>query len=322
MNETIQKEAEMSRKVVISIIVVLVLIIGGLLFAGNYFFNVAVVPGEKDFLAAEETASEKDKLYTEKQWFKTEAVKTDWSIMSKDDLKLSASYIAAENTSDTTVIIAHGYMGSRLDMAGIAKMYHDQGYNVLVPDMRAHGKSEGKYVGFGYLEKNDFKRWIDKTVAKTGSSAQIILHGHSMGAATVMLATSEQLPKNVKAIVEDCGYTSAVAELSHQMKELYHLPSFPLLQVTSGITKLRAGYFFGQADPKEALKTNKIPLLVIHGDQDSFVPTDFAYELYEATKGPKAIYIARGANHVEAFPVDKKLFATKTLSFVQQYVTK
>lgn len=310
------------KRVVVMLIVIVLLVSGGLLVAGNYFFNVAVVPGDKAFLAAEETDISKDKLYTEKQWFEKEAVKADWTITSKDDLKLSASYIAAEKKNNTTVIIAHGYMGSRLDMAGIAKMYHEQGYNVLVPDMRAHGKSEGKYVGFGYLEKNDFKRWVDKTIQMNGSASQIVLHGHSMGGATVMLATSENLPKNVKAIVEDCGYTSAVAELSHQMKELYHLPSFPLLQITSGITKLRAGYFFGQADPKEALKTNEIPLLVIHGDKDSFVPTAFAYELYEATKGPKAIYIAKEANHVEAFPVDKKLFATKTLSFVQQYVTK
>lgn len=306
---------------VISIIVVVLLISGGFLFAGNYFFKVAVVPGKKDFLAAEEAPS-KDKLYTEKQWFKNEAVKTDWSITSKDDFKLSAAYIAAENTSDTTVIIAHGYMGSRLDMAGVAKMYHDQGYNVLVPDMRAHGESDGKYVGFGYLEKNDFKRWVDKTVAMTGSSAQIILHGHSMGAATVMLATTEKLPNNVKAIVEDCGYTSAVAELGYQMKELYHLPSVPLLQITSGITKMKAGYYFGQADPKAALRTNKIPLLVIHGDKDSFVPTAYAHELYEATQGPKAIYIAENANHVEAFPVDKKKFTTETLTFIQQYLAK
>ena len=73
-----------------------------------------------------------------------------------------------------------------------------------------------------------------------------------MGAATVMMTSGEKLPDNVKAIVEDCGYSTVNQELQYQLKELFNLPSFPLVNVTSGITKLRAGYFFG----KQALLNN------------------------------------------------------------------
>ncbi|CAO1610476.1 alpha/beta hydrolase [Brochothrix thermosphacta] len=310
----------MKKKMLIILITIVVLISGGLIFAGNYFYNVAVVPGEKDFLAEDMGVTKKDKLYKEKRWFLDDAITEEWSITSQDDLKLKASYLPASKKTKRTVVISHGYMGSRLDMAGVAKMYHDAGYNVLVPDVRAHGDSEGDFVGFGYLEKNDFKRWVDKTIAMNGTEEEIVLHGHSMGAATVMMATGEKLPDNVKAIVEDCGYTSAKAELSYQLKELYNLPSFPLLPITSGITKLRAGYFFGQADPLAAIEKNKLPLLVVHGDKDDFVPTSYAYEIYKATKGPKAIYIAKGANHVESFPVDKQLFTNHVMSFLDKYV--
>lgn len=131
-------------------------------------------------------------------------------------------------------------------MSVFAKMYHDWGYNVLAPDARGHGKSQGDYIGFGWPDRKDYVQWIEKVLTENGQQEQITLYGVSMGAATVMMTSGEKLPDNVKAIVEDCGYSTVNQELQYQLKELFNLPSFPLVNVTSGITKLRAGYFFGK----------------------------------------------------------------------------
>lgn len=111
-----------------------------------------------------------------------------------------------------------------------------------MPDARGHGKSEGDYIGFGWDERKDYLQWINRIIKKDPQS-EIVLHGVSMGAATVMMTSGEKLPDNVKAFVEDCGYSSVKGELGYQLKEMFNLPAFPLIPVTSLVTKVRAGYF-------------------------------------------------------------------------------
>ena len=132
-----------------------------------------------------------------------------------------------------------------------------------------------------------------KVLTENGQQEQITLYGVSMGAATVMMTSGEKLPDNVKAIVEDCGYSTVNQELQYQLKELFNLPSFPLVNVTSGITKLRAGYFFGEASAVKQLQKNHLPMLFIHGENDTFVPFSMLDEVYNATQGPKEKYVVR-----------------------------
>ncbi|NOU73800.1 alpha/beta fold hydrolase [Paenibacillus sp. LMG 31458] len=162
-----------------------------------------------------------------------------------------------------------------MQMGKLAQMYKDTlGFNVLIPDARGHGRSEGHYIGFGWPERKDYVQWIDKVIEHMGEQSKIVLHGVSMGGATVMMTSGEALPPNVKAIVEDCGYTTAKDQLAYQLKRMYRLPIFPLLHLTSLLTKLRAGYFFGEASALDQLQKSKTPMLFIHGDADLFVPTD------------------------------------------------
>lgn len=148
-------------------------------------------------------------------------------------------------------------------------------------------KSQGDYIGFGWPDRKDYVQWIEKVLTENGQQEQITLYGVSMGAATVMMTSGEKLPDNVKAIVEDCGYSTVNQELQYQLKELFNLPSFPLVNVTSGITKLRAGYFFGEASAVKQLQKNHLPMLFIHGENDTFVPFSMLDEVYNATQGPK-----------------------------------
>ena len=308
------------KKIVKVLIAFVVLIIVVLIGAGLYFYNYAIVPSEKDFLEKDTPGTSVEATSPEETWFKDEKNRSYWLLTSNDDLKLQAIYLPAENETDKNVIMAHGYMGSAETMARFAKMYHDLGYNVLVPDARGHGKSEGKYIGFGWPERKDYLQWIDQMIEKNGKNAQITLYGISMGGATVMMTSGETLPENVKAIVEDCGYSTVDKELAYQLKDIFNLPSFPLIPVTSVITKIRAGYFFGEASSIAQLKKNKTPILFIHGDADKFVPFEMLDEVYEATDAPKEKYIVSGAAHAKAYTVDPKKYKEKVNDFLTQYV--
>ncbi|MBF8807971.1 MAG: alpha/beta hydrolase [Enterococcus lacertideformus] len=305
-------------KIFIGVILVIVV---ALLFAGNYFYNYAVVPSEKDFLESDTpgTSQTSQEVATSKG-FNDKKNRSAWHITSTDKLKLSAIYLPAEKKSDKTVIVAHGYMGNAETMANYANMFHDLGYNVLVPDARGHGRSEGDYIGFGWPERKDYVQWVDKVLAENGQSQQIVLYGVSMGAATVMMTSGEKLPDNVKAIIEDCGYSSVNEELAYQLKDMFRLPSFPLMQVTSFITKVRAGYFFGEASAVKQLEKNNRPMLFIHGDADTFVPYEMLGKVYAATKGPKEQYVVKGAEHAKAYSADPEKYQLVIKEFLEKYV--
>jgi fermentation-respiration switch protein FrsA (DUF1100 family) len=188
-----------------------------------------------------------------------------------------------------------------------------------MPDARGHGRSEGDYIGFGWDERKDYLQWIDRVI-KNDPASEIVLHGVSMGGATVMMTSGEKLPENVKAFIEDCGYSSVNGELSYQLKEMFNLPAFPLIPVTSLVTKVRAGYFFGEADAIKQLHKNTRPMLFIHGDKDDFVPYAMLDEVYNATKGPKEKYVVQGAKHAEALSKDPAMYQKKVTDFLQKYV--
>lgn len=304
----------MKKKIKIILISLVAVIVVVLIGAGNYFYNYAVVPSEKDFLGSGST-----EVSDSQKWFDNKENRTTWQLKANDGLNLSAIYLPAENAKKTA-IVAHGYMGNAEDMADYAKMYHDLGYNVLTPDARGHGKSAGDYIGFGWDERKDYQQWIQQILKKNGDDQEIILHGVSMGAATVMMTSGEKLPDQVKAIVEDCGYSSATAELSYQLKDMFNLPAFPLIPVTSLVTKVRAGYFFGEADALKQLAKNDRPMLFIHGDADKFVPFSMLEENYQATKGPKEKYVVKGAAHAEAFSKNPEKYRATVAEFLAKYV--
>ncbi|PAB02090.1 alpha/beta hydrolase [Enterococcus canintestini] len=308
------------KKVWISIGIIFVLLLGGLAFAGNYFYDYAFVPAEKDFLANDEAQASVDNKPTDKAltWFKG-STRTNWYLTSQDGLKLRGIYLPAENESHKTAIIAHGYMGDAESMYQFAGMYHELGYNVLVPDARGHGESQGDYIGFGWPERKDYVQWIDRVLTQNGEDETIVLHGVSMGAATVMMTSGEKLPANVKAIVEDCGYSSIKAELVYQYQQMFNLPTFPIIQVTNLVTRLRAGFFFTEGDVTKQLEKNKTPMLFIHGSDDTFVPFSMLDEVYAATSAPKEKWVVDGAEHAESYSKNPERYKEKVKSFLSLY---
>ncbi|MFC6464710.1 alpha/beta hydrolase [Marinilactibacillus sp. GCM10026970] len=296
--------------------------VGALTLTGNYFYKTAVANTKKSFIEEFDHATihPDDPWAAEKQWY-NDVEHEVTHIVSEDGLTISGVYIPAAKPSDKVALIAHGYSGSLKDMAPFAKLFYDLGFNILVSDARGHGSSEGNYIGFGWHERNDYLRWINQMIQRHGEQSEIILYGISMGGATVLNVSGEKLPEQVKAIVEDCGFSSVEEEVTHQLKDMYKLPKFPLVQMTSLITKIRAGYWFEEASSLEQVKKNQTPTLFIHGDADHFVPTWMVYKLYEANASPKELYIVPGAEHAYAYVTDKETYRSRVSHFLKNYVT-
>ena len=320
------------KKIIISILIsVLLLILVGLAFVGNYFFNYALVRQEGiltqanvDPNAPQSIEIDIERINKEKSkedvsnWLKK--VKTEeTNIIAEDGLKLFGKLYFQEEKSDKWVIIAHGYTSSHEDIQPIAFNFYNKGYNVLTPDMRAHGNSEGRYIGMGWLDRKDMLLWIDH-VLSLDSNSQIVLYGESMGGATVMMTSGEDLPSNVKAIVEDCGYTSVQEMFKAELYNRFGLPPFPILNAAEIVTNIRAKYNFHEASALEQVKKSKTPMLFTHGGNDTYVPTEMVYRLYEAANVEKDILVIDGAGHGSAPDVDPETYYNKVFSFLSKYV--
>ncbi|WMT38883.1 alpha/beta hydrolase [Paenibacillus sp. D2_2] len=309
---------------IVAIVVLLLLIIT---IASLYFYQVAIARTTKEFLndnpdlqSSELPEAANVFINEAREWWNSQNFEY-WEMDSDDGIHLQAYYLAACEHSDKTAIIAHGYTGNAIEMSSFAKLYYEQlGYNVLLPDGRAHGRSGGKYIGFGWPERKDYQKWIQRAIEVNGADTQIVLHGVSMGGATVMMTSGERLPVNVKAVVEDCGYTSVKDELSFQLKRMYHLPTFPILHATSLLTKLRAGYFFGEASALKQVRKSHTPTLFIHGDNDTFVPTEMVHIVYENSPVEKGLYIVPGAGHAEAYRVNPEKYESVVADFIGRFV--
>ncbi len=238
-----------------------------------------------------------------------------------DGVPAHAWYLRAPQDTAATALLVHGYKDAGLMMMHIAFLYnHDLGMNVLMPDLPAHGRTPGDHIDMGW--GNDMKhiqRWVavaDSMFRSDSVLTKMVLHGISMGASTVMNMGSVPLPPCVKAIVEDCGYTSVWDEFAGQLKEEFGLPEFPLMYTTSALCKLRYGWSFGEASSLKQVARCHLPMLFIHGDNDDFVPTKMVHRLYAAKPDPKQLWLASGSQHARAFSDHPDEYKTQVVSFL------
>lgn len=212
----------------------------------------------------------------------------DKYLMSRDGLKLHAYLFPAKEKSNKFLLGIHGYCSySRPEYAPFFEFYRNLGYNIFLPDDRAHAPSEGKYIGFGVLDRLDCVDWAKYIVKNYGEDCEILLHGVSMGGATVLAASGEKdLPIQVKGITADCGYTSAYDILAYQAKNM-HLPANLILPKVEKICEEKAGFNFHDYSALEQVKQAKVPILFVHGEKDPLVPPAMVHELYDACSSEK-----------------------------------
>ncbi len=248
-----------------------------------------------------------DMLQTRKKAF-MEHPRREVYIRSKDDLKLHAAFLP--NGDKKKVVIAfHGYTSQCMsDYIALSDYYLKNGYSMLLPDARAHGESEGEYVGFGCLDRWDALEWIKWVLRECGEDVKILLHGTSMGGATVLMASALKLPHQVKGVVSDCAFTSPKEVFTHVLHNMYHLPAFPVIQITDCVNRRKAGYSMDECNAAKEIRKTRIPVLMIHGEADNFVPVSMCHEIYKNCIAPKKLLIVEGASHAESYYKDMQAY--------------
>lgn len=308
------------REILVGILLFAVLLVACSVFVSEYLFKIIIYRQKK-------SSSQKD-IDAVASWYRHYPIAKEgrrWLegmpyinvyIKSFDGLRLYGALL--ENYSDKIVICVHGFTGSgKKDFASLAQAYYKNGYNVLLVDNRAHGESEGKYVGFGVLDRLDLRNWVKYVINRFGSNVQVFLHGISMGAATVLMASSI-MPKNVRGIIADCGFTSVYEIFEYVLKRDYHLPKFPIIYLTNIMSKIRAGYGYKDVNTTAEIARSDIPILFIHGENDEFVPLWMTMKNYSHCKAYKELFIVRESEHAESHYIDKKGYERRILTFIEK----
>ena len=225
-------------------------------------------------------------------------------ITSHDGLRLAARYYH-RNDGAPVKIEFHGYRSAATrDFCGANELDVLTGCNVLLVDQRAHGLSEGSSITFGILERFDVLGWVNYVVNRFGPDVKILLSGVSMGAATVMMASDLELPSNVKGIIADCGYSSPKAILKKVCGEDMHLPADLLYPFCRMAAKLLCKCDLEAASAVEAVKNSKVPIFLVHGTEDHYVPCSMAYEIKEAGGDNIQMHIFEDSGHVLCYMDD------------------
>ncbi len=330
-----------------------------LLFCGGYYLlGVALMPEELETRSRDPEASLNHicREYPElKPWtdslFHAGALR-EMYLENDEGVTLHAYYIAAARPTAKTAVIVHGYTDNAIRMLPIGYLYNRQlGYNILLPDLYAHGASQGEAIRMGWKDRLDVLQWTaaaeelfqrhNKEVAAQAECAvsakdtdsiasaltniRMVVHGISMGAATTMMAAGEvghgihQQPF-IKCFVEDCGYTSAWDEFRGELKNRFSLPAFPLLHTASLLCDWEYGWNFREASALEQVRKCRLPMLFIHGDADDFVPTEMVYPLFEAKPEPKELWVVPGVDHAHSYRDAKEEYTRRVEQFVGKYI--
>lgn len=301
---------------------VLLSIVLVLLVSGAYTFAVACIRRkelpwfEEEKLKKTSYAKYYPYILMADRWLKEHKAQ-DLYMNSRDGLKLHAYWIPAENPKGT-IILAHGYRSTLLvDFSRAFDSYHKKGLNILVPQQRAHGESEGKYITFGVKESDDFKLWIEYHNEHFGPH-QVILSGMSMGASTVLYLADQKLPENVKGIIADCGFTSPKAIISKVFQSVIHLPAWICMWSVDLFARIFAGFSLSEKDTRKALANSRFPVLLVHGKADDFVPCTMTEEGYSACVSPKTMLLVEGAGHGVSYVVAKDEYSKHIDRFLQE----
>lgn len=216
------------------------------------------------------------------------------------------------------IFLVHGFNNSHKSLGHFAKIFYDLGYNLVLLDLRGHGKSKAKYYGMGILDARDLLDVLTSFNKKYNDSS-ISLFGISMGAATVLSSLNLNLPNNVKCVIEDSGYTSAMDEFKYQAKRNFHVPKFAVY-LLDALAKIKASYSFKDISPLDGVKKTTLPILFIHGKDDLFVPFEMGKKLYDSCNSEKIFLSDNNISHVQFAYINRELYLNTCKNFLEKYL--
>ncbi|GAB6169773.1 alpha/beta hydrolase [Clostridium carnis] len=240
-------------------------------------------------------------------------------INSSDGYKLKGFFYNVNNNSKKIVIIHHGYSANHYVCLQFAELFFNEGFNALLIDMRSHGESDGKYVTYGYKEREDLDIWVDLMREKVGNDGILGLHGQSMGGATVLMYGGKYEDK-IDFIVADCAYSNGRQIIKEQFKKS-NAPFFPLYILLNRRLKKICRFDMNLVSPIDDIKNSKVPVLFIHGTNDNLVPYKMSEEMYNSKGGNlDKLLLVDGAKHVEAYATNNKLYKDTLKEFLDSII--
>lgn len=240
-------------------------------------------------------------------------------IISHDGITLVGHFIPCSNAK-RIIIAMHGWRSSwTSDFGTIADFWQKNGCSVLYAEQRGQNNSGGDYMGFGLIERYDVLDWINWVNDRFGTDMPIYLAGVSMGATTVLMAAGLELPENVRGIAGDCGFTSPHAIWKHVANNNLHLPYKLRSVVADSLFKKKLQMRTDEYSTVDALRNSSVPVLLIHGTDDHFVPIEMTYENYKACAGPKQLFIVPGADHGMSHFIDKDGYEAIVKEFWEKF---
>ena len=243
----------------------------------------------------------------------------DICVKSRDGLLLHGLFVQNENAIGT-VLLVHGYRSTHLlDFSAAIPYFYEMGFNLLIPNQRAHGKSQGKYITFGVKESADMEKWIEYHNREI-DNCPILLFGISMGASTVLYLADRELPRNVHGIIADCGFTSPYAIVRHVFQQATGLSGKITLLAANIFSVIFAGFRLKAKDTLITLSRSRYPVLLIHGTGDDYVPCEMSKKGYAVCAEPKSIMLVDGAGHGVSFFKDSERYINTVKAFIEKYI--
>lgn len=272
----------------------------------------------QDKIAGSVTGQEIMNIINEKGELLKNAATERVAIQSSGGLTLVGHWYPAENAK-RIVVCMHGWRSSwYADFGACAQFLHDSGCSILCPDQRSQGESEGDHIGFGVLEREDCRDWVNYVIERFGTKLPIYLCGISMGATTVLMASGYEYPPCVRGIISDCGFTSPHEIWSHIMKNNLHISDKIGYPIANFFVNKKASFDGDDMSTVDALRNTRLPVLFVHGEEDTFVPVQMTYENYAACASDKTMFTVPGAGHGMSYFYDPEGYRRAVLEFFAQ----
>ncbi len=314
------------KKILIVSLVFISILITSTYFIGSYFVDYALVANPKSAkrMSTNDLSKEVKIINNIKNNeeillddFLNKHKLNDFTLNTSDGIKIYGHYLKQETYTPNWVIVVHGYQSSERRSLIIAKEFYMQGFNILTYNLRGHKPSESKYITMGYYDKYDLKEIMDFAL-ELDSNAKILLHGTSMGGATVLLTAALNQNDQLVGVIGDCAYADLYTIFAKELKYRFNLPSFPVLDMANIMAKVKAKFNLKDVSPiKEVAKIN-VPILFIHTSGDDFISVNDTYDLANQSKDHR-LYIAQGFGHADAYYADKEKYFSEINQFFKDF---
>ena len=295
------------RKMVIAVIITILLIV---LIVMGFFLAKYSMTGKRQTL--EEARAWQEEHY-DLSWYDP-LEKTDYTVTSYDGYVLHAQFVKNPKKTTRYILISHGYTDNRFGALKYGRMYLEQGFNLIIYDLRGHGLNEPTFCTYSARERKDLLSMIQDSRARFPDAGLFGIHGESLGAATSIAVLEEKPP--IDFVIADCGFSDIAPVLKSGMKGM-HLPAF-LIDVASVCAKIRFGFSFGDMRPIDSLKDNLVPILFIHGEKDNFILPEHSQKMKEATRGYAELHLITDAGHAMSILTDPIAYGKYVASFLDR----